>query len=309
MTPPAGLFTGMIPMLVTPFREDGSLDRDSMASLVEFMAKLGVRAVALLGVMGEADHLDEEERARVLSSAVEASAGRLAVIVGTSHRDQAAAERLSRKAASSGAHAILSAPAGDGREPEVRDFYRRLAGEVGLPLCVHDYPAATGVQLPVETLLRVVEEVPAVAAIKVEAVPSPEKISALARGMKGRKASLLGGLGGIYSLFELEQGAGGFMTGFSFPEVLNRLLGLKKSGEGEKAFDLYRRFLPLMVYEYQGGIAVRKTLTRLRGLIACDRTRAPAARLDPDAEDRLRHLAQRTLGKPISGNATLMDEP
>jgi 4-hydroxy-tetrahydrodipicolinate synthase len=61
------------------------------------------------------------------------------------------------------------------------------------------------------------------------------------------------------------------------------------------AWDLYRRFLPLIVFEQQPGVAVRKEILRMRGLITSGRVRHPGSGLNPGAASLLRALLDRTL--------------
>src|SRR6516165_4702908 len=94
-TAPSRLFQGVMPVLVTPFNDDESLDVESLRSLVRFMPQVGADAVTVLGVLGEADRLTESERERVIETVVEASSGRLPVIVGVSHTGTAGTIQLS----------------------------------------------------------------------------------------------------------------------------------------------------------------------------------------------------------------------
>ena len=77
--------------------------------------------------------------------------------------------------------------------------------------------------------------------------------------------------------FDMEQGTDGFMTGFAFPEILQAMNAAAQRKEWERAHALYQRYLPLLVFEQQPGVAVRKELYRLRGLIECAHVRHPAA--------------------------------
>jgi 4-hydroxy-tetrahydrodipicolinate synthase len=149
--------------------------------------------------------------------------------------------------------------------------------------------------MSVELMLRIVREIPGVACIKEEAPPTPARIAALIRGMTSRKVPILTGLGALYGLFDLECGSSGFMTGFAFPEVLIALVRAVRANRMCDAWDLYRRFLPLIVFEQQPGVAVRKEILRMRGLIASGRVRHPGAGLNPDAVEQLRALLDRTL--------------
>ena len=115
------------------------------------------------------------------------------------------------------------------------------------------------------------------------------------QGMTNRRVPILTGLGALYGLFDLECGSSGFMTGFAFPEVLIALVRAVRENRTGDAWDLYRRFLPLIVFEQQPGVAVRKEILRMRGLIASGRVRHPGAGLNPGAAEQLRVLLDRTL--------------
>ncbi len=75
----------------------------------------------------------------------------------------------------------------------------------------------------------------------------------------------------------MEQGTEGFMTGFAFPEILKAMNAAAQAGDFEKAHAIYHKYLPLIVFEQQPGVAVRKELYRLRGLISSGHVRHPAA--------------------------------
>jgi 4-hydroxy-tetrahydrodipicolinate synthase len=89
-------FSGVIPILATPFLDDESLDLESLQRLVKFNVAAGVDGVTVLGLLGEANRLTDAERVEVISAALEA-AGDLPVIVGTSHSGTAATIEHSRQ--------------------------------------------------------------------------------------------------------------------------------------------------------------------------------------------------------------------
>ncbi len=290
-------FAGVYPILVTPFDETEAVDPESFRRIVRFMAGLGVDGVTILGVLGESNRLAEPERELLIRTAVSAAEGRFPVIVGTSHKGTLATLHLSRKAEELGADAVMVTPS---REPvpseeKIVEYFRKVAGGISIPIVLQDHPGSTEVHMPVPLLLRLVGEIPAVACIKEEAPPTPQKIAALVKGMKGRTVPVLTGLGGLYGAFDLEQGSSGFMTGFAFPEVLLAMVRKMRRGEVDAAWELYRRFLPLIVFEQQPGLGIRKELYRMRGLIATSRVRHPGAGPAPTAVDQLRALLARVL--------------
>ena len=97
-------FTGVFPILVTPFTDDEHIDLTSFERVVDFMAQLGVDGVTILGVLGESNRLIDAEREALIQTAVAASDGRIPVVVGTSHPGTHATLRLSKRAAELGAH-------------------------------------------------------------------------------------------------------------------------------------------------------------------------------------------------------------
>lgn len=290
-------FEGVYPILVTPFDERERFDPESLGRIVRFMAEIGADGVTVLGVLGESDRVTDGEREAVIRTAVEAAQGRIPVVVGASHRGTLATAAWSRTAESLGAAAVMVTPAAERVPSEERIFesFLRVSKETSLPIVVQDHPASTGVHLSVPLLLRLVEEIPAVACIKEEAPPTPVKIAALLRGMSGRRVPVLTGLGALYGIFDLERGAAGFMTGFAFPEALIAMVRAARKNRPDEAWAVYSRFLPLIVFEQQPGIAVRKEIFRLRGLVATATVRHPGSGLSPGVAEQVRALIDRVL--------------
>lgn len=290
-------FEGVFPILVTPFDEKENLDLESFDRTVRFMADIGVRGVTILGVLGESNRMADSERETLIRASVAAAEGRIPVVVGTSHAGTAATVYLSRMAQELGAAAVMVTPS---REPvpgdeKVFDYIRTVAEGISLPIVLQDHPASTEVHMPVPLILRMVSEIPAVACIKAEALPTPVKVAALRSGMKTRRVPILTGLGALYGIFDLERGSDGFMTGFAFPEVLIAMVKAVREGRINAAWELYSRFLPLIVFEQQPGIAIRKEILRHRGLIRTGRVRHPGAGLSLSVEEQLWSLMARVL--------------
>ena len=289
-------FEGVYPILATPFHDDESVDLESFDCLIRFMAELGMDGVTILGVLGESNRLLDREREQLIQTAVKA-AGSMPIIVGTSHTGTRAALGLSQMAESLGADAVMVTPQAEPvpSDDRVFEYYRTIADGIKFPLVVQDHPASTAVHMSVPLMLRIVHEIPRVASIKEEATPTPPKIRALLQGMKQRKVPILTGLGALYGEFDLEAGSSGFNTGFAFPEVLKAMVTSMKTGDVKRARSLYTRFLPLIVFEQQPGVAVRKEILRLRGVIKGSRVRHPGASIQPAVAEQLRSLLDQVL--------------
>jgi 4-hydroxy-tetrahydrodipicolinate synthase len=99
----------------------------------------------------------------------------------------------------------------------------------------------------------------------------------------------------LYAQFDLEAGSAGFNTGFAFPEPLMAMVKAARAGDWATVRALYTRFLPLIVFEQQPGVAIRKEILRLRGVLASNRARHPGASIQPAVAEQLRQLMQQTL--------------
>lgn len=289
-------FSGVFPIVATPFNADESLDLESLDRLIRFLARLGVDGVTVLGVLGEANRMLDYEREQVIRTTV-AAAGAMPVVVGTSHPGTRATRELSLMAHELGAAAAMITPS---REPvpdegRIFDYFQRLAEGLPLPIVVQDHPASTQVFMGVPLLARLAREIPQVACIKEEGVPTPVRIEALRQATAERRLPILTGLGALYGIFDLRSGSDGFMTGFAFPEVLQALVRLARENRWSEAAALYQRFLPLIVFEQQPGVAVRKELLRRRGLIRHGQVRHPGGGLAPGTARQLEALLEEIL--------------
>lgn len=290
-------FSGVFPILATPFNEDGSLDLGSMDRLVRFNAGIGVDGVTVLGVLGESNRMLDREREALIACAVAAAGEHLPVIVGASHPGTEATMGLCRMAQDLGAAAVMVAPSAEPvpNEARVFDYFQQVAAATPLPVVAQDHPASTQVHMSLPLLLRLVAEIPGVACIKEEGLPTPPRVAALKQGMGARRVPVLTGLGALYGYFDLMAGADGFNTGFAFPEVLLAMNRAARAGDAAECFRLYARYLPLLVFEQQPGVAVRKELLRMRGLLRTPTVRHPGAAITDAAARQLRDVVERLL--------------
>src|SRR4051794_7703411 len=102
-------FTGVYPILATPFNDDETPDLESFDGMIRFMGQVGVEGVTIMGVLGESNRLLDGEREELIKTAVNA-AGSMPVIVGTSYTGTRAALGLSQMAEKLGADAVMVTP-------------------------------------------------------------------------------------------------------------------------------------------------------------------------------------------------------
>lgn len=273
---------GVWTIVPTPFRADGALDVASLPGLTRFVAGCGVDGMTILGVLGEAGRLGDDERREVIAGVLGAADG-LPVCVGVSHAGTDRAVAFAREAEAAGAHSVMLAPPAlvKPNDAAVLAHYLAVADAIAIPVVVQDHPASSGVHMTVELLTTIAERSPSCRVVKLEDEPSPPKVGRLLAARPDLR--VLGGLGAVMLLEELHRGAVGTMTGFGFPELLVEIVGRYRAGDEAAAQATFHRIMPLIRFENQPGLnlAIRKHIYRRRGAIASERLRAPGPALDP----------------------------
>src|SRR5919107_1959938 len=252
---------GVLPITLTPFTDDGDVDEASIETLVEDYLGAGAHGLTILGIMGEAAKLLDDERERVLRRYVQATAGRVPVVAGVSARATKMSLDYARRAEDAGAAAVMLAPPDNVRNLDlVFEHFRRVAEAVSVPVVVQDEPVNTGVTMPAPFLVRLLDEIEGCRYLKLEETPTLPKITAVRRNATST-VGIFGGLGGVYLYEELLRGADGIMTGFGFPQGLVGTYERFVPGQRSEAQDYFFRYLPLIRYEAQlgvGGVTIRK---------------------------------------------------
>ena len=157
---------GSMVALVTPFAND-QVDYDALARLIEFQIDGGTQGIVPCGTTGESPTLSYEEHDRVIEFTVEKVDGRVPVIAGTGSNGTAEAMTLTSHAKKAGADACLivnpyyNKPTQHGMFEHVR----RIA-DIGLPIVLYNIPSRCGVELTVETIVRMYEEIEMVVGVK-----------------------------------------------------------------------------------------------------------------------------------------------
>ncbi len=291
---------GVVPIVPTPFHEDGRIDETSLDRLIDFFGACGVSGLTLLGQLGEAPKLEPREAMSIVSRVIKRT--RLPVIVGVSSPGFAMMSMLAREAMDVGASGVMIAPINTLRtDDQIVGYYRDAVDAIGadIPFVLQDYPLLFSVVMTPDVIRRIVSEHASCKAIKHEEWPGLEKISALRRlqregGM--REVAILTGNGGLFLDFEMERGADGANTGYAFPEMLVDIVRYSNAGQRDAAHDLFDAHLPLLRYEHQMGalgLAVRKFVFKRRGLLASDAQRKPGLKLSAQAQAEVDYLLSR----------------
>jgi 4-hydroxy-tetrahydrodipicolinate synthase len=162
---------GVIPAAILPFHDDLSIDEASYRKhLRDLAAVRGITAVTVNAHASEVASCTFDEQRRVLAATIDEIGDRLPVVNGIYAEGSLEAARLARMATEGGAAALLIFPPGPftiGQNAAMAlAHFRAIAEATPLPLIVFQYPLAGGQGYPLETLLRLVDEVPTIRAIK-----------------------------------------------------------------------------------------------------------------------------------------------
>jgi len=291
---------GVFPIAPTPFAPDGAIDWASVDRLFDFYARIGSDGVTVLGILGEAPKLEPQESLAIVKRAVAVMNGK-PVVVGVSAPGFAAMRALAREAMEAGAAGVMIAPPNTLRtDDQIVTYYAQAADAVGpdVPFVVQDYPLMTSVVMTPGVIRRIATDNANCVMLKAEDWPGLEKISTLRKWQAEgalKSLSILTANGGLFLDFEMERGADGSNTGYAFPEMLIDVVRWSKSGERDRAHDLFDAHLPLLRYEQQlgAGLAVRKYVLMKRGILTHDAQRKPGAAMTAVAKAEVDYLLSR----------------
>jgi 4-hydroxy-tetrahydrodipicolinate synthase len=150
------MFHGSMVALVTPMREDGALDEDAFARLIDWQIAQGTHGIIPVGTTGESPTLSHAEHQRVVALAIEAARGRVPVIAGAGSNATAEAIGLAQYAKKAGADAVLvvtpyyNKPTQEG----LYRHYTAIADAADIPIFIYNIPGRSVIDMSVETMAR-----------------------------------------------------------------------------------------------------------------------------------------------------------
>lgn len=171
-------------LLVTPFDDDGRLDKGSLAALVDFVLDGGVQGVVALGTTGEFFTLGPAERVEVMQAVVDAVAGRAHVTIGVGGDATSVCVELAGRAREIGADCLMAVPPYyfDLTPAAQMRHFTAIALSAELPIMLYD--GAGGIPVPVEVIKMVTEAAPNVRYVKL-ALPDPSRVADLVSSLPG----------------------------------------------------------------------------------------------------------------------------
>jgi dihydrodipicolinate synthase/N-acetylneuraminate lyase len=294
----APVYTGVFPIAPTTFDERGEIDAESQCRALDFLIEAGVNGLCILANFSEQFALTDAERERLTDLMLSHIAGRVPVIVTTSHFSSRIAAERSRRAQQAGAAMVMLMPPYHGAtirvdETGIANFFRSVADAIDIPIMIQDAPVS-GTPLSAELLARLAAEIDQIRYFKIEVPGAAAKLRALIRLAGPTIDGPFDGEESITLLPDLDAGATGTMPSALLPEVLRRIVDDYRAGRRAEAIVLYERFLPLINYENrQCGLRATKVLMREGGIITSEATRHPLPPLSAPIRAGLVELARR----------------
>lgn len=291
-------FRGVYPVVPTIFDEAGELDLDGQKRCLDFMIDAGSNGLSILANFSEQFVLGDDEREVLTSTILNHVAGRVPVIVTTTHFSSRICAARSKRAQEAGASMVMVMPPYHGatiRVPEVGiyDFYRTVSDAIDIPIMIQDAPAA-GTPLSAPFLARMAKEIENVAYFKIEVAGAASKLREMIQLGGDAIEGPWDGEEAITLLADLDAGATGTMTGGGYPDGLRPIVDDYLAGRREEAVAGYARWLPLINYENrQCGLLAAKALMKEGGVIRCDAPRHPITPMHPATRAGLLDTAKR----------------
>jgi 4-hydroxy-tetrahydrodipicolinate synthase len=155
----AAPFGQVLTAMVTPFRDDGSLDLAAAQQLATNLVDHGHDGLVLSGTTGESPTTTDDEKVALIRAVVEAVGDRAVIVAGAGTHDTGHSVRLAGQAAAAGAHGLLVVTPYYNKPPQagLLAHFRAVADSTDLPVMLYDIPARTGSVIEGQTLARAAE--------------------------------------------------------------------------------------------------------------------------------------------------------
>ncbi len=239
------MIKGSLVAIVSPMREDGSLDYDAYRRLIEWHITEGTNGIVAVGTTGESPTVDHDEHCELIRVAVEIARGRVPVIAGTGGNSTSEAIDLTAHAKRFGADATLQVvpyynkPTQEG----LYQHFRKVAETVDLPVILYNVPGRTVADLSTATTLRLTE-VPGIVGLK-DATGDLARAADLLRRAPKSFAVYSGNDDSALSLMLLGGHGVISVTANIAPRLMSELCKAALGGDLSSARGLNNRLLPL----------------------------------------------------------------
>jgi 4-hydroxy-tetrahydrodipicolinate synthase len=278
----ASPFGRVLTAMVTPMRQDGSLDLDGAQRLATHLVEHGHDGIVVSGTTGESPTTSDAEKADLVRAVLEAVGDRAKVVAGAGSNDTAHSVQVARAMEAAGAHALLAVTPYYSKPPQegIVAHFEAIADATGLPVMLYDIPGRAGVEIRTETHVRLAQH-PRIQAVK------DAKGDLFAATEVMRQTDLLWFSGDdVLNLAHLTQGATGVVSvvGHVAGDLYAEMVASVDKGDLARAVELHRQVVPAVkaiMTVTQGAIMAKAALREL-GVIDSAAVRLPLVEATPD---------------------------
>ncbi len=287
------ILKGTITALVTPFKQDGSVDIGALKRLVEFQLDGEIDGIVPCGSTGEAATMTLEEHELVVKTVVQEVAGKVPVIAGAGSNDTQKAIALSEICQRAGADALLHVtPFYNKPTPSgLIAHFKALASKTKLPMILYNVPGRTGSNVSPHTIIKIANDVPQVIGVK-EASGSLPQMMEIVKGAPKDFAVLSGD--DVLTLPLMAVGGVGIISVVSneVPRDFSEMTRAALNGDFEKAKALHYKLLDLMNINFiESNPIPVKTALSMMGLIE-ENFRLPLTPLEEKNREPLKKVLE-----------------
>jgi 4-hydroxy-tetrahydrodipicolinate synthase len=239
-------WTGIYPAVLTPFKEDESINFEMFARNLDAQLQAGVDGIVLAGSLGEASTLDNEEKIQLLQFAKKQVNGKVPVILNIAEQSTRIAVLAAQDAEKKGADGLMLLPPMRYKadERETIQFLRTIAQSTDLPVMIYNNPVDYKILVTLD-MFDELTDLKNIQAVK----ESTRDISNITRMINrfGKRFKILCGVDTL-SFESLCAGADGLVAGLSdaFPRETVAIYRLIKARRYQEALEIYRWFLPML---------------------------------------------------------------
>lgn len=282
------IFTGAGVALVTPFREDGSVNYDKLDELIDYHCENGTDSIIICGTTGESSTLSEEEHMECIKFAIERTKKRIPVIAGTGSNATYTTIDMSKEAVAYGADGLLLVTPyyNKATQEGLALHYKAVAKEATAPIILYSVASRTGLNIAPETVASLVKDVDNIVAIK-EASGNIGQVARIMNLTDGKVDLYSGNDDQIVPLLSL--GGVGVISVLSnvAPQYTHDICAKFFQGDVKGACEMQLRAIPLIdqLFCEVNPIPVKKAVN-LMGM-ECGGLRMPLTELSPEHEKSL----------------------
>ena len=162
------IFTGAGVALVTPFKEDLSVDYDQLEKYIDFQIDNGTDSIVIFGTSGEASTMSHDEQIEVVSACVSHVNGRVPVIAGAGANCTDEALNLAKRSEKAGADGLLVVTPyyNKATQKGLEEYYTTVGNSVDIPIIMYNVPGRTGTNIQPATAVKIAKSVDNIVAIK-----------------------------------------------------------------------------------------------------------------------------------------------